>query len=538
MALGSTGEKRNPDGHSYDAIVIGSGMGALTFAAIMAKLRRWRVLVLERHFKIGGFTHTFSRPGGWTWDVGVHYVGEMGHGMTGRRLFDFITDGRVDWSPLPNVYDVFVYPGLTLRVPKGRANFERALVEAFPAEKQAIGEYFRDIKRATNWFSRRLMGMVTPQPLSWIVQTINRFSEESALQTTQQYLESHVRDARLRAVLASQWADYGLPPGRSAFLTHAIIVSHYLNGAWYPSGGAGEIPKAASSVIREPGGELLAAQEVTKIIVEGGRAVGVEVQRKKGKEQSRVQFRAPVVVSDAGAWNTFTRLLPGETLPFRSELEMLPGGLEAVELFLGLKRNPRELGFQGENYWIFSSFDHDQMCADRNQMLEGNAPMAYLSFPSLKDPRAQSHTAEIVAPFSYRAVEAYCEEPWRRRGTDYESAKGLITQAVLDLVEKQHPGFRDLVAYAELATPLSFEYFTAAPSGTIYGYPATPDRFRKTWLAPKTPIRNLYLTGADAGMLGVMGALMGGVAAASTLLGPAGFIEIMRAASVRPNPHA
>src|ERR1022692_110369 len=68
----------------YDAIVIGSGMGGLAFASIMAKLRKWRVLVLERHFKIGGFTHTFTRPGGWSWDVGLHYVGEMGEGMMER----------------------------------------------------------------------------------------------------------------------------------------------------------------------------------------------------------------------------------------------------------------------------------------------------------------------------------------------------------------------------------------------------------------------------------------------------------------------
>jgi all-trans-retinol 13,14-reductase len=535
MTQADSSKSRGAQATSFDAIVIGSGMGALAFASIMAKLRKWRVLVLERHFKIGGFTHTFSRPGGWTWDVGVHYIGEMGHGMTGRRLFDFITDGGVDWAPMPDVYDVFVYPGLTVKVPKGQANFERALVEAFPAEKQAIGEYFHDIKRAANWFSRRIMAMVTPQPVSWIVQAINRFSEQSALQTTQQYLERHIRDPRLRAVLASQWADYGLPPGRSAFVAHAVIVSHYLNGAWYPVGGAGEIPKAASSVIREAGGELLPGHEVTKIILEAGRAVGVEVQPKKGKDQPRLEFRAPVIVSDAGAWNTFTRLLPSETIPFRAELETLPEGLEAVELFLGLKRDPRELGFQGENYWIFSSFDHDQMCAGRNDLLDGRAPMAYLSFPSLKDPQARSHTAEIVAPFSFRALEAFREEAWRRRGADYESAKGRITQALLDIVEQQHPGFRDLVAYAELATPLTFEYFTGAPSGTIYGYPATPDRFRKTWLTPKTPIRNLYLTGSDAAILGVMGALMGGVATASTLLGPAGFLEIMRAATSSPS---
>jgi all-trans-retinol 13,14-reductase len=530
MALSNSSVRPRSDNGSYDAIVIGSGMGALTFASIMAKLRKWRVLVLERHFKIGGFTHTFSRPGGWTWDVGVHYVGEMGQGMTGRRLFDFITDGGVDWAPMPDVYDVFVYPGLTVKVPKGRANFERVLVEAFPAEKQAIGEYFRDIKRAANWFSRHIMAMVTPQLVSWIVQAINRFSEQSALQTTQQYLESHIRDPRLRAVLASQWADYGLPPGRSAFVAHAVIVSHYLNGAWYPAGGAGEIPKAASSVIREAGGELLTGHEVTRIILESGRAVGVEVQPKKGKDQPRIEFRAPVVISDAGAWNTFTRLLPREAIPFRAELETLPEGLEGVELFLGLKQNPRELGFQGENYWIFSSFDHDQMCAGRDDLLDGRAPMAYLSFPSLKDPRSQSHTAEIVAPFSYRTLEAFRDEPWKRRGTDYESAKKRIIEALLDLVEQQHSGFRELVAYAELATPLTFEFFTGAPSGTIYGYPATPEKFRKSWLRPKTPIRNLYLTGTDAAVLGVMGALMGGVATASTLLGPSGFLEIMRAA--------
>jgi phytoene dehydrogenase-like protein len=288
-------------------------------------------------------------------------------------------------------------------------------------------------------------------------------------------------------------------------------------------------------VIREAGGDLLPGHEVTKIILESGRAVGVEVQLKKGKDESRLEFRAPVIVSDAGAWNTFTRLLPSEAIPFHAELETLPEGLEAVELFLGLKRDPREMGFQGENYWIFSSFDHDQMCAGRNDLLEGRAPMAYLSFPSLKDPQARSHTAEIVAPFSFRTLEAFRDEPWRRRGTDYESAKDRLTQALLELVEQQHPGFRDLVAYAELATPLTFEHFTGAPSGTIYGYPATPDRFRKTWLTPKTPIRNLYLTGTDAAVLGVVGALMGGVASASTQLGPAGFLEIMRAANSSPS---
>ena len=155
--------------------------------------------------------------------------------------------------------------------------------------------------------------------------------------------------------------------------------------------------------------------------------------------------------------------------------------------------------------------------------------MAYLSFPPLKDPLAKRHTAEIIASLSYRSLEAYGEEPWRRRGLDYESAKARITRALLDLVERHHPGFANLIEYSELGTPLTFEHFTAAPSGAIYGYPGTPDKYRKPWLKPRTPIRNLYLTGTDVALLGIMGALMGGVLTASCLLGPFGFFKIMYA---------
>jgi phytoene dehydrogenase-like protein len=523
-----------PDGTDFDAIVIGSGIGALAFASIMARLSKWRVLVLERHFKIGGFTHTFTRPGGWSWDVGLHYVGDMGEGMMGRRLFDFITQGGVKWNSMPEVYDHFVYPALLFRVPKGETSFREALIQAFPSERAAIKQYFRDLDSAMSWYTRYVMESALPTPLSWMMRSVDRLTAGLPLAVTGQYLERRFRDPRLRAVVASQWGDYGLPPNQSAFVTHALIATHYFNGAWYPDGGAGEIAKAVGAVIRQAGGELLPNHEVTRILLEGRRAVGVEVNVKKGKQGSRAEFRSPVVVSDAGAWNTFTRLLPSSTpLPFRDELKSPPEGFQVVELFLGLRRDPRELGFQGENHWIFSSFDHDAMYARRNELLDGRAMFAYLSFPSLKDSRAQRHTAEIIAPLDYRSLEAYRDEPWRRRSVDYESAKSRITQALTDIVEQHYPGFRDLVEYSELGTPLTFEYFTGAPSGDIYGYPGTPNRFRMKWLGVSTPVRNLYLTGTDAGSLGIMGALMGGVLTASRLLGPFGFFRVMRATSGR-----
>jgi all-trans-retinol 13,14-reductase len=105
-----------------------------------------------------------------------------------------------------------------------------------------------------------------------------------------------------------------------------------------------------------------------------------------------------------------------------------------------------------------------------------------------------------------------------------------MTHAPLDFVERHHRGFGDLVEYSELGTPLTFEHFTAAPSGTTYCYPGTPDKYSQLWLGPRTPVRNLYLTGSDVALLGIMGALMGGVMTASCLLGRFGFFEVMRSA--------
>ena len=173
-----------PVDREFDAIVIGSGMGGLAFASIMAKMRNWRVLVLESHFKIGGFTHGFTRPGGWSWDVGLHYVGGMGDGMMGRKLFDFITQGGVTWNPLPDVYDVFVYPNLEIRACKGEANFRKTLIDAFPREGANIERYFQDLKSAVGWTNRHFMAKALPQPLRWMVQGVNRLTSKLPLGIT------------------------------------------------------------------------------------------------------------------------------------------------------------------------------------------------------------------------------------------------------------------------------------------------------------------------------------------------------------------
>jgi all-trans-retinol 13,14-reductase len=523
----------------FDAIVIGSGMGGLTTAAILARLKKLRVLVLERHFRAGGFTHTFKRPGGYEWDVGLHYVGEMRENSRTRMLMDYVTGG-IRWNRMPFIFDRFVYPGLAFDVPTGEANYRRALSERFPAEAHAIKRYFEDIHKAVGFFTRKFVAAALPGFMAAAVNLLNGLTARLPLMTTREYFDGHFRDPELKAVLASQWMDYGLPPSQSAFVTHAVIVNHYLAGAWYPEGGAGTIAEGARRIIENAGGKVLVNHAVERVIVEHGRAAGVEVRLKN--EAELLRFSAPLIVSDCGAWNTFQKLVAQSVdIPFRNELDELisdgPSGCTLATLYLGLDRDPRTMGFQGENYWLFEGLDHEAMLTDQDDLVKGKPHGCYLSFPSLKDKTKTHHTAEIIAPLSYACVQEFRHEPWRRRSERYRQMKETISRSMLEAVERRYPGFSNMVVFSELSTPLTVEHFTAHPRGAVYGIPGSPARYRQAWLKPKTPVKGLYLTGADAGSLGIVGALMAGVTAAAQIIGPFGFISIV-AAATRSNAKA
>jgi all-trans-retinol 13,14-reductase len=130
----------------------------------------------------------------------------------------------------------------------------------------------------------------------------------------------------------------------------------------------------------------------------------------------------------------------------------------------------------------------------------------------------------------YGSFARWREAPWRRRGADYEALKARITGGLLAMLERRVPGVSERVVLSELSTPITTEGFTGHRGGSIYGLPGTPERYKLTWLGVETPLDELYLTGADAFLHGVVGAMMGGVMTAAKLLGGVrGFGKIMSA---------
>jgi phytoene dehydrogenase-like protein len=512
----------------FDVIVIGSGIGGLTVAALLSKFQCKRVLVLEQHFTAGGFTHGFERKGKFHWDVGLHYVGEMGEGSTGKAVFDYLTEGKLKWRKMPDPFEKFVYPDFTFEVYADPDRFQADLIRLFPQEQAAIHRYFSDVRKATFWFGAHSMLELLPGWLHPLLKPVVHSFGTIARQTTQQYLNQNFQDPHLKALLASQWGDYGLPPSQSCFGIHSLIVTHYLNGGWYPVGGAPAIAQAMIPVIERSGGKVITQRRVTEVLIESGVAVGVKAQHTAHPEADEEIYHAPLVVSDAGAFNTYLKLIPQSyPIPARQSIQRFPPGNSMLTVYLGLKESPQRLGFQGENHWIYTTYDHEAIAREQLHGSNYLPKFCYLSFPSLKDPEAQGHTAEIIAHVNYGFFSQWREQPWRHRGTDYVELKSQLMESLIQLVERHYPGFKDLIEYAELSTPLTVEHFDASNRGAIYGIPCTPERLDQPWVAAKTPVKNLYLTGADVLSPGIMGAMMGGVKTAGLLNGVFGFFKIM-----------
>ena len=145
--------------NSYDIIIIGSGISGLCTAALLS-MEGKKVLVLEKHFKLGGYTHTFKREN-YEWDVGIHYVGAV-HNKNSfvRKLFDKITNNNLQWNKMSNNYDRIIFPDKSYNFIAPKNQFIESMKRSFPSEGHAIDQYINildEIKKTTlKYFSTKL----------------------------------------------------------------------------------------------------------------------------------------------------------------------------------------------------------------------------------------------------------------------------------------------------------------------------------------------------------------------------------------------
>jgi phytoene dehydrogenase-like protein len=514
-----------------DVAIIGAGLGGLMTAARLARKGR-RVAVLDAHYVAGGCCTMFSRGSGadrYAFDIGLHYIGDC---SPEGRIPTLLREAGVEIELAeldPDGFDEFVFPDLRFRVPKGVDAYRDRLVAAFPAEKKGIDRYIRLVEEAG-----RLGRLNAPKGWRLMLEAAARGRLAAAYRgaTLGEFLDSCTKDRRLRAVIAGQNGDYGLPPGRVSALLHAGLVSHYLKGAWYPKGGGQVIADKLCDVIEQAGGTVHLRHPVTRILVDAGKAAGVRYKAPHGEEG---EIRAPLVVSNADLKRTLLDLLPREQLP--ADLEATARGWEmGAAIFLtclAVRTDLKALGMGATNYWQFDDYDFDSLYEEAATTLPP-VRACYITSATLKDPATPGHapdgvhTVEVMALMPGRSqlwgvAPTDVASPRYRSQAEYTAVKQRVETELVGRLERLFPGSTQNLLHLESATPVTHSRFTWASDGSGYGLAGTPAQFLDRRPGPRGPVPGLYFAGANLRSgHGVSGALSSGAQAVRAIERDAG----------------
>jgi carotene isomerase len=495
-----------------DVIVIGSGIGGLVAGALLSRYGR-RVLVCESHSIPGGAAHSFSRQG-FQFDSGPSFYCGLSdrHSLNPlRQVLDALGESiaAIPYDPMGHYH----FPDGTFPV-YGNADRYRAAIaqitpsgaEQFVRLEQRLLSLYQALREIPTLALRADLQLIPVLLSRYPLALLKLLPQLGVIQgSVGDLMDQTVSDPWVRRLidlecfLLSGLKAHGTIAPEVAFMfgerSHSVID--------YPVGGSGAIVQALVQGLERWGGKLRLNAHVEEILVEHGKAVGIRL--KQGKT-----LKAPIVISNATLWDTYTKLLKPEHLPanYRRAALATPAVDSFMHLHLGIRADGLE-GLTGHHVVIHST--------ERDITEPGNTCM--ISIPSVWD--------ASLAPAGHHVVHAYTLEPYAdwQRGEGYERQKQERSQPLFQAVERVIPDVRSRITLELIGTPLTHARFLRRHQGT-YG-PAIAAG-QGMFPGNQTPIPGLYRVG-DSTMpgIGVPAVAASGILCANTLVKPQQTAELL-----------
>jgi phytoene dehydrogenase-like protein len=470
------GLRRAPDPH-YDAVIIGSGIGGLITANLLARDGA-RVLLVEQHYMAGGYCSTFRR-GGYTFDAATHFYPLLGNPetLTGKLLAELgVETGWVKMDPV----DTFHFPdGSRFAVPADFAAYLAKLHAEFPHEAPALDAFFSEVREAY------LLGLLE----------YFRGRETSRLEpyrglTVRQALDRRFADRKLKLLLTADCPHWGSSPGRTSFVFDSMLRLSYFLGNYYPVGGSQAFADELARRFEELGGHILMSTRARRIVVETGGASGagehrtargVVLETLRGPVRFEGTVRCGAVVSNADLLGTLETLVGAEHLPAGTlqQLRRLRPTFPCWLTHLGLAGVPAAALEQVQGYH-WDSWDMDRVGRDA---LRFKLFVPTLYEPGIAPPGGQVLIVQKVQELDYAAV------------TDWPLHKRQVESFVFGHLSRMIPGIEDKIVVSTSASAQTSWRFTLNHQGAMLGWEMSPDQLGAGRPDVSTSVRNLFFTG-------------------------------------------
>ncbi|WP_172281144.1 phytoene desaturase family protein [Chryseobacterium sp. LAM-KRS1] len=488
----------------YDILVIGSGLGGLVSALILAK-EGLKVCVLEKNNQYGGNLQTFSRNK-LIFDTGVHYLGGLSKGQNLNRFFSYLEimdDLEIHQMDL-NGFDKITFDGDDTEYPhaQGYGNFVFQLSRFFPHEKENLERYCEGVQYVCNHFPR------------YNVVGKDHYNEEILHLNTRRFIESITSDKKLQAILLGSNFLYGGDSENTPFYVHALTVNSCIQSAYKCVKGGSQISKLLIRKLREYGADVHKHSEVSEMIF--NEDVLVAVRTKTGKEYAAKKFISNMEIRSTLKLINEKRLRKS----FLNRVLSWEPISSCFSVYIVLK--PGNIPYFNHNIYHYSCIEQ---VWNAYQYKNETWPETYMlsSTPSKHHPEfAESMTAITYMDFDEvkkweKTVNTVTDE--HERGKEYEKFKQEKANRMIDALEKKIPDLRESIKHIYTSSPLSYRDYIGSFEGNMYGYIKSSETPLKTMVSPRTKIDNLFLTGQTVNMHGILGVTIGAFNTCAEILG-------------------